>query len=80
MVRYMRSLPSGGHNVLGQRYVASEEGTQPKYCTVYTHMVKAGGSSLKQKLLIAAREDGGPPPRELLVHRERCLEMFCIEV
>lgn len=49
---------------IGQIYVTDAQEALPTFCTVYTHMVKAGGSSIKQQLLIASHKSGGRKPCE----------------
>lgn len=45
-----------------QIYVTDAQEALPTFCTVYNHMVKAGGSSIKQQLMAASRISGGRKP------------------
>lgn len=53
-----RSLCVGTSAPLEQIYMHSPEGEPPTYCSLFNHMVKAGGSSVKDRLLGAAKVDG----------------------
>ncbi|CAN0219045.1 unnamed protein product [Scytosiphon promiscuus] len=39
-------------------YARSNPGEPPEYCTLFNHMVKSGGSTIKDKLSASAAEDG----------------------
>lgn len=41
-----------------QIYARSEPGEPPEYCTLFNHMVKSGGSTIKSKLFDASSADG----------------------
>ena len=47
-----------------QIYARSNPGEPPEYCTLFNHMVKSGGSTIKDKLNIAATADQVDGPRE----------------
>ncbi|CAM9616207.1 unnamed protein product [Ascophyllum nodosum] len=49
---------------LGARaiYMRSEPGEPPEYCTMFNHMVKSGGSTIKGKLFGSSRMEGLPIP------------------
>lgn len=50
-------IHGGGGGGGGQLYARSNPGDPPEYCTLFNHMVKSGGSTIKDKLEIAAFED-----------------------
>lgn len=39
-------------------YARSNPGEPPEYCTLFNHMVKSGGSTIKDKLSASAAADG----------------------
>ncbi|CAN0193851.1 unnamed protein product [Ascophyllum nodosum] len=44
-------------------YVPSRNNTsKPAYCTVYNHLVKSGGTSIKEQLIEGSRVEGSQPP------------------
>eukprot|EP00903_Cladosiphon_okamuranus_P012283 g11519.t1 len=43
-------------------YARSTPGERPEYCTLFNHMVKSGGSTIKDKLEESSLADGVPPP------------------
>ncbi|CAM9277773.1 unnamed protein product, partial [Ectocarpus sp. 12 AP-2014] len=43
-------------------YARSEPGQPPEYCTVFHHMVKSAGSTIKHKLYMSSRISGAPKP------------------
>ncbi|CAB1101561.1 unnamed protein product [Ectocarpus sp. CCAP 1310/34] len=45
-----------------QLYARSEPGEPPEYCTVFHHMVKSAGSTVKSLLHSATRKEGLPRP------------------
>lgn len=53
-----------------QIYAHSPEGEPPTYCSLFNHMVKAGGSTIKDSLLAAASMEGVSPPGEFSVYQQ----------
>eukprot|EP00903_Cladosiphon_okamuranus_P015030 g13906.t1 len=43
-------------------YARSNPGEPPEYCTLFNHMVKSGGSTIKDKLEEGAKQDNVSPP------------------
>lgn len=57
-----------------QVYSSSTPGQPPEYCTVFHHMVKAAGSTVKRMLRRAAALEGLPKPGARFLHvRVSCL-------
>lgn len=55
-----------------QVYAHTPPGEPPEYCTLFNHMVKSGGSTIKDKLEASALADGVAPPGVCAV----CLQTF----
>eukprot|EP00903_Cladosiphon_okamuranus_P022162 g20381.t1 len=56
-------------------YVRTEPGETPSYCSVFHHMVKSAGSTMKKILYTEAEEDEGPPPATCTMgHDPKCIE------
>lgn len=56
------------HKLIGSRvtgrqiYARSNNGEPPEYCTLFNHMVKSGGTSIKDQLITSALTDGVAEP------------------
>ncbi|CAB1103018.1 unnamed protein product [Ectocarpus sp. CCAP 1310/34] len=48
-------------------FARSEPGQPPEYCTVFHHMVKSAGSTIRNILYTATQEEGLPAPRETAI-------------
>lgn len=58
-------------------YVHSPQGEPPTYYSLFNHMVKAGGSSIKDRLLHAVKTDGVHPPGDQM-HKPQFVAPFLI--
>lgn len=43
-------------------YSSSPDGQPPKFCTVFNHLVKSGGTSIKQQLFQSSEAEGDAVP------------------
>lgn len=55
-----------------QIYAYSERGEKPAFCTVFNHLVKSGGTTVKDQLIRAAKDENQDFPGWFTAQSRRC--------